>query len=103
MNGTEEGLPAVRPTHARRDSTGVGLANIRDRLAQAYGEEHRFEIRSPESGGFSVLIELPFETEESAALSEATAEPAQAAPPKKPSAPSAVVTSTLPPKAHQTT
>ncbi|BBI19588.1 sensor histidine kinase [Qipengyuania flava] len=103
MNNIEAGLPAVRPTHARRDSTGVGLANIRDRLAQAYGEEHRFEIRSPESGGFSVLIELPFETEESVALSEATAEPAQAAPPKKPSAPSAVVTSTLPPKAHQTT
>jgi signal transduction histidine kinase len=103
MNNIEAGLPAVRPTHARRDSTGVGLANIRDRLAQAYGEEHRFEIRSPESGGFSVLIELPFETEESTALSEATAEPAQAAPPKKPSAPSAVVTSTLPPKAHQTT
>ena len=103
MNNLDAGLPAVRPTHARRDSTGVGLANIRDRLAQAYGEEHRFEIRSPESGGFSVLIELPFETEESAALSEATAEPAQAAPPKKPSAPSAVVTSTLPPKAHQTT
>ncbi len=103
MNNIEAGLPSVRPTHARRDSTGVGLANIRDRLAQAYGEEHRFEIRSPESGGFSVLIELPFETEESAALSEATAEPAQAAPPKKPSAPSAVVTSTLPPKAHQTT
>ncbi len=103
MNNIEAGLPAVRPTHARRDSTGVGLANIRDRLAQAYGEEHRFEIRSPESGGFSVLIELPFETEESAALSEATAEPAQAAPPKKPSAPSAVVRATLPPKAHPTT
>jgi signal transduction histidine kinase len=45
-------------------STGVGLANIRDRLQQAYGEEHRFEIRSPESGGFSVMIELPFVTAE---------------------------------------
>ena len=42
-------------------STGVGLANIRDRLAQAYGEEHRFEIRSPDSGGFTVVIELPHE------------------------------------------
>ncbi|WP_324828876.1 sensor histidine kinase [Qipengyuania zhejiangensis] len=67
FNSAEEGLPAVRPTHARRDSTGVGLANIRDRLAQAYGEEHRFEIRSPESGGFSVLIELPFESDEAPA------------------------------------
>ena len=40
-------------------STGVGLANIRDRLQQAYGEDHRFEIRAPADGGFSVVIELP--------------------------------------------
>jgi two-component system LytT family sensor kinase len=42
-------------------STGVGLANIRDRLAQAYGEEHRFQIDNPPEGGFTVTIELPFE------------------------------------------
>lgn len=105
MNDAEDGLPAVRPTHARRDLTGVGLANIRDRLAQAYGEEHRFEIRSPESGGFSVLIELPYETEEQdEALSSPQATPAQqAALAQKPSAPPAVLPSPLPPKAHQTT
>ncbi|MBO6767286.1 MAG: histidine kinase [Erythrobacter sp.] len=99
----EDGLPAVRPTNARRDSTGVGLANIRDRLAQAYGEEHRFEIRSPESGGFSVLIELPYETEEAEALSAAQAAPAQASLPQKPAAPPAVIPSHTPPKAHQAT
>ena len=103
MNNIEAGLPAVRPTHARRDSTGVGLANIRDRLAQAYGEEHRFEIRSPESGGFSVLIELPFESEEDPALSAAQAAPAQAAPLKKPAASPAVVPTHSPSKAPQTT
>jgi sensor histidine kinase YesM len=43
------------------NSTGVGLANIRDRLAQAYGEEQRFEISNHPEGGFSVVIELPFE------------------------------------------
>jgi sensor histidine kinase YesM len=43
-------------------STGVGLANIRDRLHQAYGEDHRFEARSNEHGGFSVIVEVPFET-----------------------------------------
>ena len=75
---------------------------FRDRLAQAYGEEHRFEIRSPESGGFSVLIELPYETKESPALSEAQAAPAQALS-QKPSAPPAVVPSALPPNAPQTT
>jgi two-component system, LytTR family, sensor kinase len=45
-------------------STGVGLANIRDRLAQAYGEDHRFETMEPAEGGFAVLIELPFERRE---------------------------------------
>jgi sensor histidine kinase YesM len=43
-------------------STGVGLANIRDRLAQAYGASHRFETRKNERGGFSVIIEIPYET-----------------------------------------
>ncbi|TIX49296.1 sensor histidine kinase [Alteraurantiacibacter aquimixticola] len=42
-------------------STGVGLANIRDRLAQAYGEDHRFDIETPPDGGFTVIIEIPYE------------------------------------------
>ena len=45
-------------------STGVGLANIRDRLAQAYGDQHRFEIHDAPDGGFAVVIELPFEKRE---------------------------------------
>ena len=44
-------------------STQVGLANIRDRLAQAYGENHRFDILTPAEGGFTVIIELPYEPE----------------------------------------
>jgi len=59
------GLEA-RPSSAT--STGVGLANIRDRLAQAYGENHRFETESIKAGegrpgGFRVLIDIPFQTE----------------------------------------
>jgi len=42
-------------------STGVGLANIRDRLLQAYGENHRFETVDPPEGGFAVVIEIPCE------------------------------------------
>ncbi|HWT11387.1 MAG TPA: histidine kinase [Allosphingosinicella sp.] len=45
------------------ESTGVGLANIRDRLAQAYGDNHRFETSSEISGGFRVLIEIPYQIE----------------------------------------
>jgi LytS/YehU family sensor histidine kinase len=49
---------------AASPSTGVGLANIRDRLAQAYGAAHSFTTRTNEHGGFSVIIEIPFETGE---------------------------------------
>ncbi len=45
-------------------STGVGLANSRDRLAQASGDNHRFETQSETMGGFRVFIEIPFQTEE---------------------------------------
>lgn len=45
-------------------STGVGLANIRDRLSQAYGENHRFETIEPLEGGFAVVIELPVDRRE---------------------------------------
>lgn len=45
-------------------STGVGLANIRERLAQAYGQDHSFETRSIPGGGFGVEIEIPFQLEE---------------------------------------
>jgi sensor histidine kinase YesM len=55
-NGNGDGDIAASP------STGVGLANIRDRLSQAYGAAHRFESRKNERGGFSVIIEIPYET-----------------------------------------
>ncbi len=61
-------------------STGVGLVNIRNRLNQAYGEDHHFETRSEPGGGFSVLIEIPFEIE-SAQSTEPAAQPAISQPP----------------------
>lgn len=45
-------------------STGVGLANIAERLSQAYGEEHRFAIETPPGGGFVVTIEIPYQEAE---------------------------------------
>ena len=44
---------------AASQSTGVGLANIRERLAQAYGSAHGFSTKKNEHGGFSVIIEIP--------------------------------------------
>jgi sensor histidine kinase YesM len=45
-------------------STGVGLTNIRDRLVQAYGPDHRFETHTTPAGGFTVEIEIPFQLED---------------------------------------
>jgi signal transduction histidine kinase len=42
--------------------TGVGLPNIRDRLAQAYGNDHRFELEPNDPRGLIVLIDIPFQT-----------------------------------------
>ncbi len=53
---SDGGLSRAEPV-----STGVGLANIRDRLSQAYGDNHNFEIRTPAQGGFTVIIEIPHE------------------------------------------
>jgi len=47
---------------AASPSTGVGLANIRDRLTQAYGASHSFTTRKNDRGGFSVILEIPYET-----------------------------------------
>ncbi|WP_422062476.1 sensor histidine kinase [Sphingopyxis sp.] len=43
------------------ESTGVGLANIRDRLAQAFGDQQRFEAQTGAEGGFTVIVEFPFQ------------------------------------------
>lgn len=49
----------ARGTDARA-SSGIGLANTRERLKQLYGEAHRFDIGESDSGGLRVSIELPF-------------------------------------------
>ena len=60
-------------------STGVGLANIRDRLAQAYADQHRFDTVNPPEGGFAVVIEIPFERRNDLPLAAVPAQAAAAA------------------------
>jgi sensor histidine kinase YesM len=45
---------------------GVGLTNIRSRLEQLYGREHRFTLLNQAAGGVLVRISLPFRRAERA-------------------------------------
>jgi signal transduction histidine kinase len=60
VSDTGPGADAQYTVRAEQ-STGVGLANIRDRLAQAYGDNHRFETQSDITGGFRVFIDIPYQ------------------------------------------
>jgi signal transduction histidine kinase len=46
-------------------STGVGMANTRERLLQAYGDDQRFDSYTRSGGGFEVVIEFPYQTKNS--------------------------------------
>jgi two-component system LytT family sensor kinase len=41
---------------------GVGLSNIRDRLAQLYGPAQEFHIDNRASGGAQVTLRVPYRT-----------------------------------------
>ena len=87
------GGSSVRASFAGKTvSTGVGLANIRDRLQQAYGEDHRFEIRNPPEGGFTVIIEIPYEPVTKPAPAMAAASSANSPPTFAPSSAPAIGT-----------
>jgi two-component system, LytTR family, sensor kinase len=60
VSDTGPGLQPGQQNHSL--STGVGMANTRERLAQAYGDQQRFEHYIKPSGGFEVLLELPYQT-----------------------------------------
>ncbi|MFC4291418.1 sensor histidine kinase [Sphingorhabdus arenilitoris] len=51
-------------------STGVGMANTKERLMQAYGDAQIFRHGKSQSGGFEVFIEMPYQTKKSMAASE---------------------------------
>jgi LytS/YehU family sensor histidine kinase len=63
---TGPGLGATLAGAAAGDvvtGTQVGLANIRDRLRQTYGDDHRLELAENTPQGLIVLIDIPYQTE----------------------------------------
>ena len=58
----EDNGPGLSDDLERRIEERVGLANTRERLRQLYGENQRFEIERPKSGGARVRITIPYHT-----------------------------------------
>jgi two-component system, LytTR family, sensor kinase len=52
------GLPEQGQTISRK---GIGLANTQARLAELYGNSHRFELKNSPGPGLTVNIFIPFE------------------------------------------
>jgi two-component system, LytTR family, sensor kinase len=48
-----------RTSRANGKARGIGLANTEERLKTLYGDNHRFRLRWPETGGCEVTIEVP--------------------------------------------
>lgn len=80
VSDTGPGLQASLPDP--KLSTGVGMANTRERLLQAYGDDQRFDSYTRSGGGFEVVIEFPYQTKssggETQAIEAATGKPAAA-------------------------
>ena len=52
--------PGIVDEQTVEEGGGLGFVNTIDRLRHLYGKDHRFEYGNYPSGGFVVLVELPF-------------------------------------------
>lgn len=60
---TGPGLGGTAASETGPSGTNVGIANIRERLVQAYGADHRFELADNEPHGLIVLIDIPYQVQ----------------------------------------
>lgn len=58
---TDSGPGLDQPPMPGLKGEGVGLANIRDRLRQTYGDDQRLELKPNQPTGVVVTIDIPFE------------------------------------------
>ena len=60
VSDTGSGLGSANPSEVF--GRGVGLSNIRDRLAQLYGDRQEFTIANRPAGGAEVTLRVPYRT-----------------------------------------
>jgi len=74
---------------------GVGLSNIRERLAALYGDAGRFVIEANEPHGVRAMLEVPREALPTPASTTPSAAPPRTAPPPPPATPKSVAARTF--------
>jgi len=57
----DTGPGIVSSQQRAKAGAGVGLRNIRERLSQTYGDDHRIELKSNQPHGLVVMIDVPFQ------------------------------------------
>jgi two-component system LytT family sensor kinase len=55
--------PGIGEGGRESSKRGVGLKNVRARLEQLYGTEYSFEMVNAPTGGLSVVLEMPFQSD----------------------------------------
>ncbi len=60
---TDSGGGITHKNESTANGRGVGLTNVGGRLRQYYGTDHTFEQNNNAAGGLTVVIEIPFTTE----------------------------------------
>lgn len=73
VSDTGVGLPPGDVFGRSQNSTGLGLDNIRNRLAMLYPGRSRMELRAYDHGGTQVLLAVPYQTETASAAGSAAA------------------------------
>lgn len=56
----EDDGPGLPGGWTPESATGIGLRNLRDRVAMFYGEQGRFTIQNGKAGGATAIVEIPF-------------------------------------------
>jgi two-component system, LytTR family, sensor kinase len=50
-----------RPNGSATKGHGIGMQNVRDRLAFLYPDSYEFYAVAPTGGGYEVTIQIPYE------------------------------------------
>ena len=72
VSGSPSSVPSsTTPSPSNRTGTGIGLANLRDRLQALYGTQQKLEVSARGTGGVSVRVEIPWQLRKSSQTTDA--------------------------------